>query len=65
MKYLAHFNRIKPGSWEQDSFGGQIAQPPSETVDVVGATLTVDKYEIAPSRVNTTTRRFLSGGAQL
>jgi hypothetical protein len=30
----------------------------------MGATLTVDKYEIALSRVNTTTGRFLSWGAK-
>jgi hypothetical protein len=30
----------------------------------MGATLTVDKYEMALSRVNTTTGRFLSGGAK-
>jgi hypothetical protein len=31
--------------------------------DVIGATVTVDKYAIALSRVSTTTGRFLSGGA--
>jgi len=32
-------------------------------VDVMGATVTVDKYEMALPRVSTTTGRFLSGGA--
>jgi hypothetical protein len=32
-------------------------------VDVIGATVTVDKYAMALSRVSTTTGLFLSGGA--
>ena len=58
-KFTAHALFIPSSSFKTTSDGTL------RIVDVIGATVTVDKYSRALFLVSTTTGRFLSGGAKL